>query len=233
MLKKPEIKFLEDHNLTNITFPLNKDTLLTAEVITEKTNLADKRLIEKILNLPADRQEEIVWQLRHKPGIDLELAAGKNLNNAQFREHLDIAHYNYALEYGSLKDTGGHPITKALISNPDFTADQLYKIKQSCYAEVTRSGTLQNPALEKPDFSTNSKVLEYFAKINPEIVEEFKIQGYAECLGEPGYVPKKLNLAYEDPQYLTEILSKATGHTMENLSQESQNTQENSPGRKI
>ena len=63
--------------------------------------------------------------------------------------------------------------------------------------------------------STNATVLKYFSKINPELVEKFKTQGYAECPGELGYVPKKLNLAYEDPQYLAEILEKATNHKME------------------
>lgn len=128
MLTKPQAAFLKKIGYEGISFPMTADNLLNAEILSEKAKCSDKLLAEKILNLPAERQEELIEAYWIRPQIDLLLAANKSLNNAQFNEHLRIAHYNYEAEYGDLKDSGRMAIDKQLISDIRLNANQLFML---------------------------------------------------------------------------------------------------------
>ena len=107
-------------------------------------------------------------------------------------------------------------IIKELQKDSGYTENWIPdSIKEHIKTDMLPKGYMQTELTQTN--TKNANVLEYFSKINPDLVEKFKTQGYAECPGELGYVPKKLNLAYEDPQYLAEILEKATNHKMEDL----------------
>lgn len=130
-LNQAQIRFLTKYNALDMEFDIkNAQSLKSLETIKDHNLTNDNQLIEKILQAPSERQEELVDQL-DKKGIDIELATNPSLNAAQFREHLEIAHYNYNIEYGHLKDTGKQPINKELVSDPSLTATQLHCIATS------------------------------------------------------------------------------------------------------
>ena len=84
---------------------------------------------------------------------------------------------------------------------------------EEVYRDIPLSnvGPILAPAPQK---LTNALVLEYYATIANKLVETVTKQGQAKCLGELGCVPKSLNLAYEDPAMLADIMAKLTGHEM-------------------
>lgn len=130
-LNQAQVRFLTKYDALDMEFDVkNAQSLNSLEKIRERNITNDDNLIEKILQAPSERQDELIDQI-YKNGIDIELATNPSLNAAQFREHLEIAHYNYNIEYGHLKDTGKQPINKELVSAPSLTATQLHCIATS------------------------------------------------------------------------------------------------------
>lgn len=129
-LNQAQIRFKTEYDALDMDFPITPESVSSLITIRRWNLLDNDQLIEKILQAPSERQEELVDQL-DKNGIDMKLATNPSLNAAQFREHLEIAHYNYNIEYGHLKDTGKQPINKELVSDPSLTATQLHCIATS------------------------------------------------------------------------------------------------------
>lgn len=130
-LNQAQIRFLTKYNALDMEFDIKStQSLKSLETIKDHNLTNDNQLIEKILQAPSERQEELVDQL-DKKGIDIELATNPSLNAAQFREHLEVAHYNYNIEYGHLKDSGRKPLSKELISDPNLSATQLNYIQNA------------------------------------------------------------------------------------------------------
>lgn len=152
---------LEKYDLGGVTFPFSNETLDSMDRIID-TPLRDKSLVESILNLPYERQNDLLTQLETKPNIDFTLAVNPELTEAQYREHMDIANYNYNVEYGSLKDKGKSLVQTSLISNPELSANQLYIIQHT----ITQN--LSTDKLFLPDgkpLSDSEMVNEYTAQI--------------------------------------------------------------------
>lgn len=126
-LNAAQIRFKTEYNALDMDFPITPESVSSLITIRRWNLLDNDQLIEKILQAPPERQEELVDKLDRK-GIDIELATNPSLNAAQFREHLNIAHENYAVEYGHLKDSGRVPLSKELVSDPSLTANQLHCI---------------------------------------------------------------------------------------------------------
>ena len=135
MLTRQQEAFLKKIGYEDIACPMDKDTLLNAEILSENLGCRDKVLAEKILNLPLERQDELIAMYWSRPEIDLSLAANASLSESQFNEHLRIAHYNYETEYGDLKDSGRVAVDKSIISDQSLSANQLFTI-----AEATSEG---------------------------------------------------------------------------------------------
>ncbi len=151
-LNSSQIKFLEQHNALDMEFDCVGHNLYTLEAIRDNNLLNDNRLIEKILQLPEDRQSEVLTQLLFKNGIDVELMSNKDLTPEQFTEHLNAAHYNYNIEYGHLKDSGRIPVSNELISDPTLTAKQLQFIYQAHTEQLIPEKLFKdNAALPEPE----------------------------------------------------------------------------------
>jgi hypothetical protein len=129
MLTKAQQLFLNQQGYQGRAFPMDKDTLLNAEILSKQNY--NKGLSEKILNLPLEKQEALIDAIERRPKIDFSLAVSSELNQSQFGEHLRIAHYNHEVEYGSLKDTGKAVVDKSQIINPKLSSDQLFMIAQA------------------------------------------------------------------------------------------------------
>lgn len=127
-LSQPLIRFLTEHQAMGIDFDATNDVSLhSLETIRDGDLTNDNTVIEKILNTPKERQDALINQL-NKVGFDFNLVTEPLLTNAQFDEHIRIAHYNYEVEYGHLKDSGKAPVDLKLISDPSLTDKQLQYI---------------------------------------------------------------------------------------------------------
>lgn len=61
---------------------------------------------------------------------------------------------------------------------------------------------------------TNNDVVEYYEKLNPELIEQVRRDGGIDV---PGVGGGQWNLKDEDPEYLAQLLGKATGHKIPSL----------------
>lgn len=65
---------------------------------------------------------------------------------------------------------------------------------------------------------TNNDIVEYYEKLNPELIEQVRRDGGIDV---PGVGGGQWNLEDEDPKYLAQLLGKATGHKIPSLTNNS------------
>lgn len=135
MLNNAQKQFLKDNGFEGISCPEFKgdgtgvNLVENIQVLSELLDVKDKFFAEKFVNMPIDRQNEVLEVMYAHPEQDVSLAVNPSLSAAQFREHLDISLYNYNVEYGHLKDSGYPPVDKSFIIDPELSSEQLYLIK--------------------------------------------------------------------------------------------------------
>jgi hypothetical protein len=164
--------------IKNLGFEDNKAFEPTEENLTRAEKLIDAGF-KPSQALEIMRYDEPAYKMildfkQTNPNINLDYAINKDFNNAQVEEVLHAIHYNYEVEFGSLKDRGKEIVDLSHLSDPSLSSTQMYIIISAVNENLDVSLLLS----ERGDFPKFYDTLDQLRANKLEVHQQLRANGH-------------------------------------------------------